>query len=161
MTSTPRKKIEKLNYKAGTDILEAYKSKYKQSICLVNSELTDVDVKLLDNIEQQAKDEQIKTSTVKESNEYDEVEKGSNGGVLKSFKDSIKSKMRRVIEEKRALLEADNNEEIELNVIENFSPEAKTSSNDNTNDNEGENNEESNAKSGSKKLSKLKKIHFV
>ncbi len=167
VTSTPRKKIEKLNYKAGTDILEAYKIKYKHSVCLINSELTDADMKTLEKAQQQSNGEQASIVDVKksESNVFEENEKSSGGGgVLRSFKDSIKSKMRRVVEEKRALLDADNNEQIVLENVPADEPKPSSTSDNNNNDNQpetevAENNDE-NAKNG-KKSSKLKKIVFV
>lgn len=39
ISSSPRKKIEKLNYKSGSDILEIYKSKYKSKLSIYDVEV--------------------------------------------------------------------------------------------------------------------------
>jgi hypothetical protein len=162
LTSTPRKKIEKLNYKTGTDILEAYKSKYKNSVTLNSVDLVDAQVKLLTS---QASKEADVIKSHDESLEFikDVNEESANGGektgsIMRSLKDSIKSKMRRVVEEKRALLEADQNEEIELNVLES---EIKKPGSDAPTTSGAVDDEECSLEKKDSKKAKLKKIVFV
>ena len=118
VTSTPRKKIEKLDYKSGIEILDAYKAKYKQSICLYQDELLGEDEKhLLDGkmeaviLEGGVGQAEERIGGGVEARVENEVEANEIGKpFLRSLKQSIKSKMRRSVEDKRLLIEAENNE---------------------------------------------------
>lgn len=178
VTSTPRKKIEKLNYKSGIEILEAYKLKYKTNINLyektseeltnqliaesnktaasnlVGEESTSVKESVL-NSEIKAKEEE--NVKVNEINEVIIKDKDEHRPYLKSVRNSIKNKMRKVVEEKRMLLssaEANENQDTEQPATEtattSATDQAAAAATDTTADEK---------KDGKK--SKLKKIVFV
>jgi hypothetical protein len=166
LQSTPRKKIEKLNYKAGIEILENYKAKYRQNVSndeisalIANASSLNSSYIRQPSVKAYERKENVSDNNKSEASRFQDVQEAKGGGdsSLRSLKESFKNKMRKVAEEKRSLIHSEQIEMENLSLAK--TTPATTTNQKSEKENESTENNDDNTKS--KKTSKLKKIIFV